>query len=405
MLIAVAWRNIWRSRVRSLVILLALVIGMAAGVFSSGFMLGIMNQRIETAISSELGHIQVHNRDYLKNRELAGFISNADAIAVEIDTVSGVNAVSCRLISEAMINSAGAGSGVRLMGIDAADEMQVSDLHTRLVEGNYFDTDKRNPLVIGQTLAHKLDARLNSKLVLTFQDADGNLTHAAFRVTGIYKTSNSAYDELNVFVRRSDLAALLLLEPAAAHEIVVSLDDNSFLEPVEARLSTQLPQHEVSTWKALQPDLNYMVENMDVSMYTFIIVILAGLLFGIVNTMLMAILERTRELGMLMAVGMNKLRVFFMIMLESVMISLTGGVLGIGVGAGLTAFWGWKGLDLSAYGQALESFGYDTVVYPVVDPAYLLKVAFLVVMTGIAASVYPVFKALKLKPAEAIRTE
>jgi putative ABC transport system permease protein len=154
------------------------------------------------------------------------------------------------------------------------------------------------------------------------------------------------------------------------------------------------------------PELGYLTETMDLYMYIFIIVILFALGFGIVNTMLMAVLERIHELGMLMAVGMNKIIIFKMIMLETVFLSLTGGVIGIFAGLVVSQIYSTKGIDLSGlYGEGFAALGYDSVIYTVIQMKMIIGVTLLVIFTGIISSAFPALKALRLNPAEAVRTD
>jgi ABC-type lipoprotein release transport system permease subunit len=186
-------------------------------------------------------------------------------------------------------------------------------------------------------------------------------------------------------------------------EIAVLLHNNDDLETVANELQNQLPTLKVETWKDIMPEMKMMVESFDQMMNIIIFIILLTLAFGLINTMLMAILERTREIGMLMAIGMNKKKIFTMIMTESLLLSL------IGVPFGLLASWGIielfqkTGIDLSAYAKGMEEWGFDTVVYPQMEPEFYTQITVQVVVIMFLASVYPAYKALKLKPVDALR--
>ncbi len=136
----------------------------------------------------------------------------------------------------------------------------------------------------------------------------------------------------------------------------------------------------------------------------FVAIILIGMLFGIINTMLMAVLERIRELGMLMAVGMNKFKIFFMIVLETIYLAISGGVVGLILGALTISYYSKAGIDLSFAAEGLESYGYDSIIYTYINPAYYPILAGMVIIMAIIAAIYPAIKALKLNPAAAIRT-
>ena len=405
MILAVAWRNIWRSKTRSLVILIAICLGLASGIFYMAFYKGMVDQRINTAIKTEASHIQIHNKNYLNNPDKKFLIANTDSVVQVINTVPGVKATSSRIILNTMIQSPTTGSGVKVTGIIPENEKQVTNLYTKLIEGSYFEEGKRNPIIVGKKLADKLKVKLKSKVVITLQDMNGTMTGAAFKVEGIYETSNTAFDENCVFVRKSDLSKVMDMSTNASQEIAVLLNNNDELQIAEQSLRSKLPNLDVKTWREIMPEVSLVESSFGLTMVIFIGIILLALLFGIINTMLMAVLERTKELGMLMAVGMNKTRVFTMIMLETVMLSLFGGFCGILLGWALNLYFGVKGIDLGTWSTAYKSMGFDTLVYTKLSLPISMEIAVMVIITGIIASIYPAMKALKLKPAEAIRID
>jgi len=191
----------------------------------------------------------------------------------------------------------------------------------------------------------------------------------------------------------------------AGHELVVLLQHDEDINRMKGIIRQKFPAYDTKTWREIMPEIDLVEGNMDFLMYLFLAVILVALIFGIVNTMLMAILERIRELGMLMAVGMNKTRVFLMILLETVFLSLTGGIIGIIWGYLTMLFFNRKGIDLSKYAVAYEKLGYESIIYTVISFDICLKVTLMVLLAGILASIYPAWKAIQLKPAEALRID
>jgi len=405
MLLSVSWRNIWRNKTRSLVVIIAIALGIMAGVFSTAFMKGMMDKRIETAIHTEISHIQIHDTLFRKTSELIQYIPRADALADSIRNIPHVNGVSPRIVVQSMISSAETGAGVKIMGIFPDDEKKVTDIAEHIVDGKYFIGIKRNPVVIGEKLAHKLNVKVRSRVVITLQDIDNNITAGAFRVAGIYKTTNSTYDETNVFVRYSDLATLTALPEGACHEIAVRVDDNKFTIPVQQEIKKLTLDMEVLNWNQISPEMSYITQAMDMYMYIFIIIILLALLFGIINTMLMVILERRKEIGMLLAIGMSRLRIYFMIILETVLLSLTGGLAGVIFGTLISKYFETHYINLSMFGKGLQQLGYSSLVNTSIEPEMVITVTFLVIVTGIIAALYPAWKALRYDPAEALRME
>lgn len=405
MIASVAWKNIWRSPFRSGVIITAITIGMFAGVFTTTFYKGWMNQRLESGVETEVSHIQIHHPAFNENFELKSFMSEGETMTQSIARQEFVNGVSPRMVVQAMIASSETGGGVKIYGVDPEKEKTVTNLYSKIHEGQYFEGVKRNPILIGQKLAEKLKVKLHSKLVVTLQDSQGHITSEAFRVCGIYDASNGMYEELNVFVLKSDLARVVQLDESVAHEIAVHLKDHSQLTPNTEFLSGSYPQLLVQNWKQLAPELGYINEIGDMYIYIFVVIILLSLGFGIVNTMLMVVLERVKEIGMLMAIGMSKLRIFWMLMLETVLLTATGGFLGMLAGLVVSLATQKHGIDLSFYAKGLEDMGYSALVFPVIEAKMIVVIGLLVLATGILASIYPARKALKYKPAEAIRID
>lgn len=405
MIFSISWRNIWRNKVRSLVVIFAITIGIYAGVWASAFFKGMMNQRIEKVINTELSNIQIHQPEFRNTSEFNNFIPDATKLSEEISKLPNVKGSSSRMIIQSMVASAETASGVLIIGIDPDKEKMVTNINDKVFEGAYFEGIKKNPVVIGIKLAEKLNVKIRSKIVITIQDLNNNIISGAFRVAGIYNTNNNLYDESHIFVRKSDVAALIGFPLEAGHEIAISLTDNELLPQIQNEVSEMADGLEVMNWKELSPEMSYLTETMDMYMYIFIIIILLALLFGIINTMLMVVMERTKEIGMLMAVGMHKAKIFWMIVIESVMLSLVGGILGVILGVVVSKIRERIPVDLSTWSEGYEQLGYDAYVYLKLQPEMLINVTIMVIITGVIAAIYPAYKALKNDPADALRIE
>jgi len=402
---AIAWKNIWRNRVRSGVIISAITVGMFAGVFTATFYKGWIKQRLDAGVETEVSHIQIHSREFGENYELKNFIPESAKLEEELSKEAFVDGVSARMVVQGMIASSETGTGVKLLGVDPEKEKTVLNLYTKVSDGQYFEGVKRNPILIGKKLAEKLKVKIHSKLVVTLQDSQGHLTNEAFRVCGIYSVGNGMFEEMNVFVLKTDLARFVQMDETTSHELLVHLKNHDLLTENTEVLSKKYDQLLVQNWKQLTPELGILNEYGNIYIYFFIGIILLSLGFGIVNTMLMAVMERVKEIGMLMAVGMSKFRVFWMLMLETVLLTLTGGAFGILLGLLVTIATSKKGIDLSFYAKGLEDMGYSSHVYPTIEMNMVVVIIILVLITGLIASIYPARKALKYKPAEAIRID
>jgi len=411
MLFAIAWRNLWRNKLRSSVIFTSIAVGIIGAVISDGFMSGLTDQRVDSAIANEVSDIQIHNPAFLLNGEIQYQIPNAEQKVKKIEAIPEVKGVSLRMKTSAMAASANAGAGVNIYGVNPAAELKVSDLHALIIEGKYLSADEKIPTVIGQKLAHKLNLRLGDKLIVTLTDSSGTITSGAFQIVGIFKTANARFDEANVFVNKKDLSNITGYPANTGDEIAIRLKTNS-KTPVVLKALRRLFQKEIRnkqivirSWDQIQPLLKSMIAVMDFFSYIFLFIILAALAFAIINTMLMAVMERTREIGMLMALGMNKRKIFSMIMLETIFLSVVGAVLGLLISILLINHYAAYGFDLSSVAKGLNYIGYSSQIFFRVNTNFYVISMILVALIAMLSSISPALKALKLQPAKAIRED
>jgi putative ABC transport system permease protein len=263
------------------------------------------------------------------------------------------------------------------------------------------ESSKFGPLIQKEAWSFKE----GSRLTLTFLDKDNNQVGAVFRLTGLYHITNSVFEKTNVFVKNQDLKKLTGMQENTYHELVIRTKNSDQDDLITAKIAEKMPGLEVISWKKLQPELAMMTDMVSQFYLIFGLIILAALAFGIINTMLMVVLERTRELGMLTAIGMNKKRVFSMIMLESVFLSIIGGVIGMILSYIVIVITSKTGIDLSQYAEGFGALGYSAQIYPKISAGFFVIVTILIIFTGVVSSIYPALKALRLNPVEAIRSE
>lgn len=399
-----AWRNVWRSRTRSLVVISAVAIGIWALLFLLGFSQGMMSSYIESAIENQTSHLQIHDKDFQKDKEVKFFMENSDALMNSLSKNEDVESATLRSLSMGMVATAKGARGVSIRGVNPKEEAQVSRLDTKIIEGEYLSDKGRNSIIIGKSLAEKLKTKLRKKVVLTFQDVNNNQIQAAFRVTGIYTMGNAKMDEAFVYVRNSDLNRLLGIEKGG-HEIAILTNDIDEVDLVVNNLKSETDTSKVAIepYYVISPELNLFNEQMGASTGILTAIIMLALIFGIINTMLMAVLERTKELGMLMAIGMNKGKVFLTIVFETLLLSIIGAPIGMLLGWLTITMTNRTGIDLLAYQKGLDQFNMSGMVYPSLTLDTYLTVAFAVFLTALIASIYPASKAVKLKPVEAMR--
>ncbi|MCB0531931.1 MAG: ABC transporter permease [Lewinellaceae bacterium] len=403
MLTIIAWRNLWRNRTRSLIITTSVALGMWAGTFIMAIYFGMGEARLRIAIDNEVSHIQVHHPGFADDKE-AKYNMPMDSLDQVFQQIPAIKAYSLRSVTTGMLATTSGSQGIQVNGVDPAAEQATRGMKDFVQEGDYLDPEKRNRVLVSTKLAQKLKLDIGNKIVLTLLDTANNITAGAFRICGLYHTNNAPLDELNVFVRKSDLDHLIGTA-GRAHEAAILLHRDDDLDSVFQKLKQALPQYRIERWQEISPETALVLSSLDTYSLVFIFIILLALSFGIINTMLMAVLERTREIGMLMAVGMNKLKVFGMVVWETIMLAVVGAPVGL-LAAWLTTLWlGHTGINLGpVMGESLRDFGYAPVIYPILPWHNVLQTMQLVLITAVVAAIFPALKALRLKPVEAIRT-
>lgn len=401
MITSLSWKNIWRSHKRSFVVIGSIAVGVWALSFLFAFMNSFNEGYIRNAVKYDYSHLQIHHPEYRLDPSLDYTVKSPSEVVTFLNNLPQVTAFSSRTLVAGMVASSKNSQGVQITGVDPGQEDQITALKSDLLlEGTYFESN-RNPILISKKVAEKLGVGIRSKVVITFQDHAGEITSAAFRVDGIFESKSPRINEGYVYVRQGDIQRLVQTD--GIHEIGILLHESGQIEEVRSALKSTFPELEIRSYNELAPEFDLIEQQSQISKQVLTIIIMLALLFGIINTMLMAVLERTRELGMLRAVGLHKSKVFRMIMLETLFLSLVGGPLGIVLGALTNLYFSIKGMDLSAYSDMLKDYGYDTIFYPDLDPMQYPVLMLAVMLTAIFGAIYPAIKAVKLNPVESIR--
>lgn len=398
-ILKLGWKNVWRNPTRSAVVIIAVLLGTWSGIFLSGFFTGMMQGYLDNQFELTVGHIEISNPKFDDLYSPEYFVPNADEVVKKLHQKPLVGDISTESRTTGLAQSAHNSYGVTVHGIHNDSSYAIDEY---LKQGTMpGQSDKRNPIAIGQKLAERLHIELGSRMVLSFQDKNGEITGGAFRVAGIFDTFSDPYDEGNVFVRQQDLNELLVLDNQV-HNIRLELTDFTQADQLTGELKKEFPNLQIKPWGEIAPELQYMYDMTDLMMYIVMIIIVIALIFSIINTMLMAVLERTRELGMLRAIGMNKPRVFSMVVSETVFLTMVGAPFGMLLSWLTISYFGDVGIDVSAFGEGLSAYGFGTVIYPYLPDIYYLNITLLIAGAALLSALYPAWKTLQLNPVEAI---
>jgi ABC-type lipoprotein release transport system permease subunit len=379
------------------------MLGIWALVFLMSFMQGMVNGYIQNAIRFQTSHIQIHTPAFKEEPEIRFFIENGQSVAEQLRSRGDIVSLSGMIIINSMISSAKTVRGLQVKAVVKEHELDLTHFNEKITEGEFLGTTVRNPIVLSTTTAEALQVRKGSKVVLTFQDVNSELVSGAFRIVGLFDTGNRRIDESLAYTAYDDIRVLGDFEEGIYHEIAMNTPSIDSVGPVAQSLEQANPELLVETYKEISPDLELFNSQIKINLYVMTAIVMLALIFGIINTMLMAVLERIRELGMLMAIGMNKLWVFSMIMFETFFLAVIGAPLGMLVGYGSIKILEDTGIDLSLWASGLKEFGLETVIYPDVDSDVFIVLGVGIAITAVIAAIYPAIKAIRLRPVEALR--
>jgi putative ABC transport system permease protein len=403
MILRIAWKNVWRNPVRSGVVMAAIVVGIWSLMFLLSFFQGMVESYINTAIENKTSHIQLHDKNFVNDLEIQHALTDYEDKQKVLISTGFVESVCPRIIVSGLVASATGNRGALIKAIDPDMESQTTKFQNKVVEGVFLDTEKRNPLLMSKGMGKKLGISINQHVVLSFQDATGEIVSGRFRVVGWYDTRNTKLDDVVVYVRMNDLAPLTGLENRAYHEMAIKLTDINQLEKNQDSLEKMFPDILVRNYKEISPDLALYTGQVKIALTIIIVIIMIALLFGIINTMLMAVLERQKELGMLMAIGMNRYKVFMMVMTETLILCMIAAPAGLLMGHLTISGLSKTGIDMSTWSDALAQFGMAAIVYPTLDFALYGDIVTALIITALIAGIYPAIKAICTSPAKALR--
>ena len=402
-LIKISWRNVWRNKLRSFVVIISVVFGLLGGIIIIAMSYGLNEERMNNAVETYLSHIQIHNKSFSEEYNIKYSIDNLEGIENAINNDSRVVSYSKRIILNGMLSNSNGSYGIQVKGVDPIEEVKVTNTYEKIIEGEYFKSEKENTILVGKKLAERLNLKLKSKVVITFQDENYELTSLLYRVEGIFRSGNSRYDEANVFVKNVSITKNLP-NFSGYHEIPILLTDIELRNQVKNDLISKNSNNLIEGWDDISKDLAYANEMLAAVLYIFMIIILSALSFGIVNTMLMAILERRKEIGMLMSIGMSRFKIFLMISFETMFLSIVALPVGLILSYSIVEYYSVVGIDLSIVEAGLENFGVGTRLYFKVPNQEYFIVAIMVFVISIISSIFPSVRALKINPVEATKT-
>jgi len=396
-----AWRNLWRNHRRTLIMLAAVVVGVWAMIFMTALMRGMVDDMVRDGIRALPGHVQVHHPAFRDDPSVSNVMPPPDGPLLRALEQPDVVAWTTRVKVPAVISSERNTRGVTLVGIDPDRERGLSFVADDMAEGRFLESRDDEGLVVGRKLLERLETGLGKRVVVMGQDPENNIVDRGFRVVGVFESAMQSHEDSFVFAAEGTVQRLLEIDDKVS-EIAVLGKDYRNVDGLRQNLAEAAgSEAEVRPWKELEGYLGSMLEMMDGFVLVWIVVVFLALSFGLVNTLVMAVFERVREIGLMLALGMTPRNILSQIMAESVLLL----VLGLAVGDLLA----WAtieplkgGIDLSIVGEGMELWGATSVLYPALLFEDVVLANVVVILLGLLASLSPAWRASRYEPVEAI---
>ena len=396
-----AWRNLWRNSRRTAITLAVIVVGVWGMIFMIAVMRGMVDGMLLDGIRSLPGHVQIHNPSFRDDPTINNLLPTPNNNLAAALNDLGVVAWSARVRVPAVIMSERNSRGVTLIGIDPAAEAPLSFVADDMAEGRFLEGVEDVGLILGRRLVDRLGTEVGKRVVVMTQDPDNEIADRGFRIVGVYEAQVASTEESYAFVGRGTLQSMLGIGDQVS-EIAVLGADYRDVEALYQRIDAAVGDGaEVLPWYELNRYLSSMLGVMDGFVLVWIVVIFLALSFGLVNTLIMAVFERVREIGLMMALGMKPAIILGQIIVESLIL------LGIGLLIGDILAWATVqplrgGIDLSGVSDGMEMMGVGNVLTPSLRASDVVLATVVVLVLGIFASLFPAVCASRYHPVEAI---
>ncbi|MCX8123246.1 MAG: ABC transporter permease [Spirochaetes bacterium] len=399
-----AWRNVWRNKRRTILTLLTVIVGCAMIILLNAFAKGGHDRMIEDATGMVMGHIHIHENGYWENKTIDYAFFSDTKIKTVLNTIPIIQAYCTRIMCDALIAKGATTKGVMIQGVEPSSEIKVSQLHTTIVHGRYLNDSDTTHAVIGATLAENLKVNIGDTVAIISQGFDGSIAAEHLVVVGIFKSGNPEYDKflLQMPMKQADETFSMM---GYVHAIVIRATTIDAVDDIVEALSNKLGiQFEVLGWEKLMPELVQFIVMDDVSGFLFDLMLFLVVAFGILNTIQMSVYERTRELGIMKAVGTTPQQIIALILTETFYITVIGVVLGVALGVSISYYFTVHPIDYSQFADEIAVWGISTTIFPAtVTIANIITTSIITLGVSLFFCIFPARRAAKLHPVEAIR--
>lgn len=403
-----AWRNVWRHPRRTGLTVAAIAFACLLLVFMLSFQFGSYATMIDTAVRIRTGHFQIQAEGYQDKPQVRDVVVDPDAVTARLDRLPEVKAHTRRAEAFGLLSSEARTYGALVVGIDPERERAASSLAHLVRRGRFLEPGDADDALIGELLARNLRVDVGDALTLLGQGRDGSVAATVLTVRGVYRSGQDDFDRSAVQMPLETFDAVFSMR-GAVHTVVGVCYRLEQIDTVRRKVADALPQPEEGRslvfldWQQLMPGLHQGIEMDLISGFIFYLVLIMVVAFSILNTFLMAIFERTREFGVLMAIGTRPRRLMRLVLLESSLMTAVGIAGGILLGCLVTIYFQARGIELSGAGELLRQYGIPGRIHPRLSVLSATIGPAAVLLITVAAAFFPALRLRRLKPVEAMR--
>ncbi len=410
MILKLAWRSLWRNSRRTAITVSSIAFGTVLAVFFISMGDGMYKKLIDEAVRMNAGHVTIQNVEYGEAPAVDLFVPSVEKIRQAAAQIPEVQDVKALIVGQAVVSTGSGSGGVGLIGVDPLKEAQISPIARSIVEGRYLQPGDTRGVVLGQSLAERLRLGIGNKLVVTTNDVHGELVGEMLRVTGIFESGMEEADGFLIQVPLDVARRIFDMGPDQATQVGLILENPDNQEKVVASLQKQLQgtDQAVLPWQDVLSDLAGFITVDMGSNYIFQAIILFLIGFTILNTILMSVLERTREFATLLAVGTSPRSLRLQIMVESLLLGLVGVGIGLALGGGISYYYQIHGIDFSSLvgeEMSVSGFAVDPRIYNYVSARLLYWVGGVVLGMTVLIGIYPSWRAPRINLPDTLRSK
>lgn len=404
----IAWRNIWRNPRRTALTLLAIAFAAGLLVFMVSLQFGSYEAMITSAVGLHTGDLQVRADGYGEDYAMHLVVADPEAVRTVLAREPEITGTTCRARGFALLASPQRTYAGMVMGVDPDGEQAVSTLSRIVRRGRFLRPDDVNTALIGEVLARNLRVNLGDEVTLLGQGRDGSIAATVLVVTGVFRSGQTELDRSTVYIPLSHFQDVFAMR-GAVHEVVLrtgrlqtSSELGRRLDALVAGLDMR-PLLRVRTWFELMPGLLESIQMDLASSAMFHLILIAVVTFSILNTFVMVVFERTREFGVLLAMGATRGRLIRILMRESLLVTLGGVVLGLAVGSAVTWYTQSTGIPMGDAGRLMAEYGLPERIYPRLGLLSALLGPAVVFGLTMLAALFPALRVRRLRPVAAMR--